>query len=179
MRNIKVWWLSVFYSLCIHSLVRTALIELLGPLDPENAAKEWLRLPVRLFAACSRHHDPLAAAAGEEEKGRYAGFGTQAGMGVGEEEEMVRLVECWVGRVCVRNIWEARGLSSSAIFLQGLFEDDGESVIPNPLASPVAAAPAGNSGFDQGGIEIDFSRQHRGASEHGSVKTSFSASTVF
>jgi hypothetical protein len=62
MRN-KSWWLSVFYSFCIQSIVKHALIRLIGDAGPATqptlGATLHLHLAVRLFIASSGSHDPL------------------------------------------------------------------------------------------------------------------------
>jgi hypothetical protein len=62
MRN-KSWWLSVFYSFCIQSIVKYGLIKLIGNAPPATqptlGATLHLHLPVRLFIAISGNYDPL------------------------------------------------------------------------------------------------------------------------
>ncbi|KAE8445806.1 hypothetical protein EG329_012864 [Mollisiaceae sp. DMI_Dod_QoI] len=63
MRN-KSWWLSVFYSLCIQSMIKIALIRLIGNVagpatQPTFGATHHLHLAVRLFIASSGSYDPL------------------------------------------------------------------------------------------------------------------------
>jgi hypothetical protein len=59
----KSWWLSVFYSFCIQSIVKHALIRLIGDAEPATqptlGATLHLHLAVRLFIASSGSHDPL------------------------------------------------------------------------------------------------------------------------
>jgi hypothetical protein len=62
-RNKHPWWLSTFYSFCIQSIVRKALMRLTtasdrGATDGMHLpAKHYLYLPVRLFIASSAAYD--------------------------------------------------------------------------------------------------------------------------
>jgi hypothetical protein len=64
--NHKYWWLAIFYSLCIQSLVRVNLIELNGRFDVPNldlrsSAKCYLHPFISLFEAASAEYDPIMA----------------------------------------------------------------------------------------------------------------------
>ncbi|CZR60117.1 uncharacterized protein PAC_10012 [Phialocephala subalpina] len=66
MRNVRTWWLSAFYSLCIQHFVRKALLQLHesaslveGSKEKPAGAQQYLHLAVRLFLAYSRKYDPL------------------------------------------------------------------------------------------------------------------------
>jgi hypothetical protein len=61
--NHKLWWLSVFYSLCIQSYVRRILLDLarnhVPPGTQQEGFKQYLHFALRLFIAASGAHDPL------------------------------------------------------------------------------------------------------------------------
>jgi hypothetical protein len=115
----KSWRLSIFYSLCIQSIVRKALINLLGNGESANAslgAKQYLHLAVRLFIASSGIQDPLMRnfsaelenlpddEASRNEDYRLAQYSTQ------------------------QKIWPSIGVTSSADYLKYIFEDDGNDM---------------------------------------------------
>ncbi|THV45470.1 hypothetical protein BGAL_0485g00090 [Botrytis galanthina] len=58
----KTWWLSVFYSLVIQSLVRAIMKAIVGDGGAEipSSINQYLHLAVRLFIVSSGAHDPLA-----------------------------------------------------------------------------------------------------------------------
>jgi hypothetical protein len=64
--NYRYWWLAIFYSLCIQSLVRDNLIKLsrrvrssLQNLDRCSNAKLYLHSFISLFEAASAEYDPI------------------------------------------------------------------------------------------------------------------------
>src|SRR6266496_2349823 len=64
LRNKGASWLSMFYSFCIQSLVRTALLEITNQStttgEADTAAEQYLHLPLRLFIASNfGSKDPL------------------------------------------------------------------------------------------------------------------------
>jgi hypothetical protein len=114
----KVWWLSVFYSLCIQGLVRKILMELaswkytglLLP-SPSLEIKQYLHLAVRLFIAASGTHDPLMSDYLDLE---------------GEQpcDHPFKMAQLSIKKA----EWRERGINSSGDYLKRLFEDHGESL---------------------------------------------------
>jgi hypothetical protein len=111
----KTWWMPVFYSLVIQSVVRKSLIRLLDNVSPTPISiKRYLHLAVRLFIASSGGHDPLSR--------KWDGPGPQA-----SEEEISEAENFERAKLAVRQKdWDSLGIHSSAEYLQHLFEDDGQ-----------------------------------------------------
>jgi hypothetical protein len=120
--NKNSWWLSGFYSLCIQSVVRKALLNLDIPSVSSNSTKyghlacrEYLYLPVRLFIAMFGSYDPLIGAppAVSNSSGEYVGRP--------HPQEYIS------ARLAVRQAdWLSRGISGSSDYLKELFEDNNE-----------------------------------------------------
>jgi hypothetical protein len=114
------WWLSGFYSLCIQSIVRKALLRLYVTSTSNNATKkgnlvcrEYLHLPVRLFIAMLGSYDPLVGA---------PTFSNSPG----EDVDRPHPQEYMSARLAVRQPdWQSRGISGSGDYLKELFEDYG------------------------------------------------------
>lgn len=123
MRNVRLWWLSGFYSLCIQSHVRTGLIHLhAAPGAQENmgtkhvGAQQYLHLAVRLFVAYSRSYDPLV---------RVPLLGSES-----EPEYRLLMSEVMVARLAVNHeIWAPAKITSSGEYLKQLFDDNGEALV--------------------------------------------------
>jgi len=107
--NHKYWWLAIFYSLCIQSLVRINLIKLnrrIGILLPNSdlnsSAKSYLHPFISLFQAASAEYDPIIAA------------------DAGSLEEMKMLT---LARIAVNPWhWEEQGIRCSYDHLRRIFE---------------------------------------------------------
>jgi hypothetical protein len=105
--NHKYWWLAIFYSLCIQSLVRVNLIKLnerveLPNLDLHTSAKRYLHTFISLFEAASAEYDPIMA---ED---------------VPSSEEMESIT---LARIAVNPWhWEERGIRCSYDHLRHIFE---------------------------------------------------------
>jgi hypothetical protein len=116
MRN-KSWWLSTFYSLCIQSIVRKCLIELVDIETPTNGAlgaKQYLHLAVRLFIASSGNHDPLM-------------WSYSIGPNILSSEAIPSMRDYELAQHGTRKeTWYSLGIESSADYLKHLFEDDGK-----------------------------------------------------
>jgi hypothetical protein len=112
MREKTTWWLSAFYSFCIQSFVRKALIELGKVIIlPSFASRDYLKLPVRLFIASSGSYDPLcevptSTSDGETHSNDY------------------REVQLAVSQ----SKWSSEGIDGSGDYLKRLFEDNGETM---------------------------------------------------
>jgi hypothetical protein len=126
----KSWWLSVFYSLCIHSYVRRILNFLARNETPEPTAfeidrqgiKRYLHLAVRLFIAASGSHDPLSvdySLAAEP-------HGETSAEQIGAYQAAQRAVK--------QSKWEEQHIHSSGEYLKHIFEDSGGS-LDEPLSS--------------------------------------------
>lgn len=118
MRN-KSWRLSIFYSFCIQSLVRKALINLVGIGGSINAslgAKKYLHLAIRLFIASSSTYDPLTR--------NFSAESNNLG-----DEEASRVEDYKLAQYASqREIWESIGVTSTADYLKQIFEDDGKDM---------------------------------------------------
>lgn len=124
MRNIKSWWLSGFYSLCIQSVVRQALIKIetynssTGWGSRHAAPKQFLQLAVRLFVTSSPVPDPLV------------GNLPQSYPSGELPKEMLWDMHCEVAQVAVKqDNWIENGIKNSGDYLKLIFEDDGQTLI--------------------------------------------------
>ncbi|KAH6714224.1 hypothetical protein BKA61DRAFT_607420 [Leptodontidium sp. MPI-SDFR-AT-0119] len=117
MRNKTTWWLSAFYSFCIQSFVRRALLEL----EKESlvfatlASRDYLRDPVQLFVAISSLDDPLIRPLARDLSGKVKTNAMVEGPNLDDYEE-ARLA---VGQ----NTWLTDGISGSYDYLTSLFGD--------------------------------------------------------
>jgi hypothetical protein len=124
MRNVKSWWLSVFYSLCIQNFVRQALLRLqidvrTGKESKEKSpgAHQYLHLALRLFLAYSRKYDPLTQKTRKEH-----------GLAVTEQDEIFSN-EVIIARLAVgHSSWLSVGIGNSKDYLKLLFEDEGHKL---------------------------------------------------
>jgi hypothetical protein len=113
------WWLSAFLSLCIQSLVRKALIALFADETPDRShgAREYLRLPVRLFIASSGIHDPLM---------RDFALGCEPQV---PEKKLPSSQDYKLAQIAIqKDAWSARNIKSSADYLKLLYEDDEKDI---------------------------------------------------
>lgn len=136
--NRETWWLSAFYSFCIQSMVRRALIDLLDShksCPNYDGATQYLHLAVRLFIASSGAYDPLIKdlVPISVSPPTYRSVITR-----NERYENAQLA---VQRI----YWESKGIHSSADYLKHLFEDNGgvlkepgteRSIPEEPVGSP-------------------------------------------
>lgn len=136
MRNIKSWWLSGFYSLCIQSVVRQALLKIeaynarTGCGTRKVAPKQFLQLAVRLFITSSPVPDPLVRNLPQS----YPS---------GElPEEMLWDMHCKVAQGAVKqDKWIENGIKNSGDYLKLVFEDEGQTLISG---TPEAVEATGN-----------------------------------
>jgi hypothetical protein len=120
MRNKKSCWLSIFYSFCIQSTVRKALIALENDAATSNntdggslVRKQYLHLPVRLFIASSGPYDPLIT--------RVSSSSSSA------ERDGPSVLDCEAACIAVNQAgWKPRGIRCSGDYLKELFEDAGD-----------------------------------------------------
>ncbi|CZR70038.1 uncharacterized protein PAC_19939 [Phialocephala subalpina] len=115
LRNKGPSWLSIFYSLCIQSLVRTALL-VLSEWNAMNKTthEQYLYLPLRLFiAAYSGSRDPLLSDDAAE-TGSSLEYFQQA-------REATNYTD-----------WNSIGCQSSGEYLKLLFQDTGSSLDSTP-----------------------------------------------
>jgi hypothetical protein len=113
------WWLSAFLSFCIQSLVRKVLIVLFADEVPDRSlgAREYLRLPVRLFIASSGIHDPLM---------RDLALDCDSH---GQEKKLPSSQDYRLAQIAVqKDTWSARNIKSSADYLKLLYEDDEKDI---------------------------------------------------
>ena len=124
MRNKDPWWLSAFYSFCIQSYVKKALLEVKMMQHCKEAltVREYLKEPVSLFIASSGSYDPLSGVASR---------------GSDDEAEARSLNEYLVAEVAVsRHQWAAEGVTSSADYLRQLFANPAD-VQQTPIYVPL------------------------------------------
>jgi hypothetical protein len=125
----KNWWLSVFLSLCIQSLVRKALITLFvdETLDRSLGARDYLRLPVRLFIASSGIHDPLMRDLALDCEPQEPA------------KKLPSIQDYKLAQIAIqKHTWPARNIKSSADYLKNLYGDDQKDIKDatiNPLSS--------------------------------------------
>jgi hypothetical protein len=109
------WWLSAFLSFCIQSLVKKALIALFADEAPDRSlgAREYLRLPVRLFIASSGIHDPLM---------RDLALDCES---QGPEKRLPSSQDYKLAQIAIqKDTWSTRNIKSSADYLKLLYGDD-------------------------------------------------------
>ena len=115
----KSWRLSIFYSFCIQSLVRKALINIVGVGGSINAslgAKKYLHLAIRLFIASSSTYDPLIR--------NFSADSSSLG-----DEDASRVEDYKLAQYASqRETWESIGVKSTADYLKQIFEDDGKDM---------------------------------------------------
>jgi hypothetical protein len=115
----KSWRLAIFYSFCIQSIVRKALINLVGiggSIDACLRAKQYLHLAVRLFVASSGIHDPLMRSFSAEPENL-------------PDEEASRVEDYRLAQYASQQKeWASIGVLSSADYLKYIFEDDGKDM---------------------------------------------------
>ena len=107
--NHRYWWLAIFYSLCIQSLVRVNLIKLSGRvrsslenLDQCSDAKLYLHSFISLFEAASSAYDPIT---------------TEDDLSLEEMSEII------LARIAVNPWhWEEHGIHSSYDHLRRIFD---------------------------------------------------------
>ncbi|RDL36518.1 uncharacterized protein BP5553_05870 [Venustampulla echinocandica] len=108
MRHKGPWWLSTFYSLCIQSFVRKALLHLApGGLSLEPR-KSFLKTPLRLFIASSGGYDPLSHTPPSSKSS------------IPRDDDYIQARQA-VGR----DDWHSQDIDSSAAYLERIFDDKG------------------------------------------------------
>jgi hypothetical protein len=128
LRNRGPSWLSIFYSFCIQSLVRTALLQITKRVgvgvtrEAEVAANQYLYLPLRLFIASnsgSTYKDPM-----------LSDEATESGIPSPEAYQQAREAVNYAD-------WHLTGIHNSGDYLKKLFQDEGGVLRFNP-AKPQA-----------------------------------------
>jgi hypothetical protein len=124
MRDIKIWWMSGFYSLCVQGIVRRALMQIISFNSIEQSAgrilgaQQYLQVAVRLFVASSRIHDPLVRDL------------PQFCEATCTEEEVWKINECKLAQSSVKQPrWKANGIKGSGDYLKRLFEDNNQALL--------------------------------------------------
>ncbi|CCD50690.1 similar to transcription factor Cys6 [Botrytis cinerea T4] len=152
----KTWWLSVFYSLVIQSLVRAILKAIVadGGVEIPSSINQYLHLAVRLFVATSGAHDPLVhgiPVQGDRLKALVAcdsckrrklkctrwkpfceacqAFQCPCVYGGKLEINDSEMEDYNFARLSVQQAeWQSSGLNSSGEYLQHMFQDDGQPI---------------------------------------------------
>lgn len=113
-RNKYQWWLSTFYSFCIHSFVKKLLVYI-STHSLQEGCEKYLQDPINLFIANSGKYDPL--------KMDWEGVETNPIFVISERSQDhpndYKEAQLAVGS----SKWEAEGISGSAEYLRKLFED--------------------------------------------------------
>lgn len=138
----KDWWLSVFYSLCIQSIVRRALVFVTSKLrnltdpDPRSAASQYLHLAVQLFfAACN--------AAGKGFEPLSYDFDNLSALEITNLTRHSFQIEHGktAQKALQRNSWQRQNISSAYDYLGMLFEMDRAIFAPPVSRPPLYRAP--------------------------------------
>ncbi|KAF7860494.1 uncharacterized protein EAF02_010728 [Botrytis sinoallii] len=153
----KTWWLSVFYSLVIQSLVRAIMKAIIGDGGAEipSSINQYLHLAVRLFIATSGAHDPLTRSIPVLQGGRpkaLAGcnsckrrklnctrwkpsceacqvFQCPCIYSGKSEIDDSKIEDYNVASLSVQQAkWQSYGLKDTGEYLQYLFQDDGQPI---------------------------------------------------
>lgn len=123
LQNDRSWWLSVFYSLCIQSLVRINLNILISSIEDGkhhsldekfSAPGTYLYPLLQLFEAASAEYDPITKEEDEENLEPSARI-------------HIKLAQMAINR----KDWRLRNISSSYAYLRRLFQVDELSVARN------------------------------------------------
>lgn len=129
----RKWWLTAFYSFCIQSFVRKALILLVEPLEtvvPSMflGSQTHLYTAIRLFTVITGNCNPLSQQAV-----------TELSIQLDESEKF--LVEHYqVAQLSVsQDKWAGMGLTNSGDYLKRLFEDDEPTEVETSVASSTVA----------------------------------------
>ncbi|KAG4436698.1 hypothetical protein IFR05_007812 [Cadophora sp. M221] len=125
MRNPHVWWLSTFYSFCIQSIIRKALIDLTSCSSTIQhwdgfSARQYLHLPIRLFIASTAALDIVNSKDGFS----YVCFPKNAYV-VPHKNEIFGLM-----LAVEQPKWEGNNITCTSMYLNRLFgfEDDGRYI---------------------------------------------------
>jgi hypothetical protein len=164
-RNRK-WWLSAFYSFCIQSFVRQALIILVDsnkeaiPSTGLNA-RSYLHTAVRLFTAISGNSDPMNQQA-------VAELSMQL-----DESEKFLIEQYQVAQLAVyQDRWTKMRLVSSGDYLKRLFEDDEPAGVDpsTDVAGPIESDTAEFIAYPQPYLpkifNVEAYRRYRSDSDH-------------
>jgi hypothetical protein len=142
----KSWRLSIFYSFCIQSIVRKALISLVGiggSIDACLRAKQYLHLAVRLFIASSGIHDPLIRSFSAEAENL-------------PDDEASRVEDYRLAQYASQQKkWPSIGVTSSADYLKYIFEDDGNNM-DSELRAPDAEVETSSDKDDNESATFTF-----------------------
>lgn len=130
----KDWWLSVFYSFCIQSFVRGALLTLVSKFDVNQitAVSQYLHIAVNLFFvicnATGKGYDPLS----------YDFHNLSVVETFVLTRSYLRVEDGRLAQIAVQNkLWELNGIDSSYDYLGQLFGMDRTIFVPS-AAKPLA-----------------------------------------
>jgi hypothetical protein len=124
----RTWWLSGFYSFCIHSIVRRGLLILIQTRQERecrdmvscsrySAAENYLVVALRFFVATSGIYDPLTKSTNPAESITSE---TKVYLETDSDKHFKAAREA-----VKEETWKATGISGSTQYLQNLFQDDG------------------------------------------------------
>lgn len=126
----RQWWLSMFYSLCIQSIVRKGLIAITQGFSTQqcepttSGPRLYLHLVLRLFIACAATYDPLIMDWSSDLVLKSADF-----------KEVSRAPQYKLAQLAIgQRRWGMRGISSSRGYLKQLFEHTG--ILDIHIAAP-------------------------------------------
>ena len=138
MRKPQLWWLSSFYSFCIQSMVRRALLSFSNDIHdlvdslgwPRKSGAEWyLHRPLRLFFAVTANFDPLKLRSESNPPIPLDGQLTKKDISV-------------VKQAIEHTRWQENGITSTAIYLRRLFEIEDPQAIALEIPREGAKHPA-------------------------------------
>jgi hypothetical protein len=124
----KSWWLSAFYSFCIHSIVRRGLIILVNirheysiVMSSLSVVKNYLIIALRFFVATSGIYDPLTKSTNPPESITSE---TKLSLETDSDKHFKAAREA-----VKQETWTATGISGSMQYLQNLFQDHGQCLL--------------------------------------------------
>jgi hypothetical protein len=130
----RTWWLSGFYSFCIHSIVRRGLLILIqtrqerkfrdmASCSQYSAAEKYLVVALQFFVATSGTYDPLTKSKNSPES-----ITSETKLSLATESDK----HFKAAREAVKQeFWTATGISGSMQYLQNLFQDKKEALPSN------------------------------------------------
>jgi len=137
------WWLSTFYSLCIQSYVRRALLVVEQQLRPTSAddadlnSSHYLHLITVLFIAVSFQYDPLSVGRLQQTLADEAG----------PDITVPELYLVSARTVCGVEMWTGEGIKSSYQFLTRMLSIGSLDFVSGPVDVPMTGTPARTPGL--------------------------------
>jgi hypothetical protein len=154
----KSWWLSAFYSFCIHSIVRRGLLILVQTryklalhettlCSPCSVADNYLVVALRFFVATSGMYDPLTIGTNSPE---IMTSETKTSPELISEEHF-KIAQ----KAVKQETWKSYGISGSMQYLQTLYQDNEEVLPPRRLNSETSET----DGYDFAEFQLKLLRE--------------------